>query len=180
MAYLLALMEPAADPQDIDEWRIVVPRLSQLPANSTARKIMLNKFMLLILVLLVAFILLMLLFPRMNYRPMPEGLCKAALQDKPNWVSSMVDKDNEHYIEALGKINLDTLSQCLKDSGVNLTEQTSEKLTGFRRSHYFHFTDWFCITSDGNITSSATIGHSDLGNNRAWVSRLRKHCLDKA
>ena len=140
---------------------------------------MLNKLILMMLVLLVCYFLLMWITPRMNYRPMPEGLCTAKLQEKPNWVSSLVDKDDKHYVQNLGSIDLSRLSQCLKESKVIVTEQSEKKLIGYRRSRYFHFTDWFCITSDGNITSSATMGHSDLGNNRAWVSRLREHCLDK-
>lgn len=141
---------------------------------------MLHKLTVIALIILLTYLLMMLFIPKMNFRPMPEGLCTAELKDKPNWVSSLVDKGDQHYVASLGNVDLTKMAQCLKQSKLTITEESDQQLIGYRRSRYFHFTDWFCITNDGNITSSATMGHSDLGNNKAWVSKLREHCLDKA
>ena len=131
--------------------------------------------LIIVLVLLLAFHLFISKRPDFFYRDKPEGLCQAALPDKPNWVSSLVYPSDGHYIRRLPEHSLEKIVRAIH----RLDPKTYVVLhptyiEGYRRSHYFRFTDWFCIKEDGNITSTAAVGYSDLGKNRQWVEALRK------
>lgn len=128
--------------------------------------------------LLVLGLMYLALYPSVFFRPMPKGLCAAKLADKPNWVSSLVDKSDSHYIEKLPVATKKQQIQCLTHSHPRLviTEEGSA-IIGYRRTRVFGFTDWFCLTPNGDITSSATLGHYDFSVNREFVSKLRA-CLE--
>lgn len=135
---------------------------------------------LVVVILPVTWFVLSFFYPDLLLRPAPSGLCEGRLANKPNWVSSKVSKSDPHYIPPLPQTDKAELIDCintLPPKRVNI-EQVGEDMHGVRRTSFFGFADWFCITSDGDITSSATIGHSDMGVNRAWVTSLRK-CLMK-
>lgn len=111
------------------------------------------------------------------FRPAPQGLCQAALSDTPNWVSSLVAPDNAHYVKPLGLVDIAQLSACLKKGGLkSKLFQKGTHYHGYRRTKMLGFTDWFCISEKGEVTSSATLGYSDMGVNRAWVEQMRA-CL---
>jgi uncharacterized protein (DUF1499 family) len=118
-------------------------------------------------------------YPDFFYRDKPQGLCEAALSDKPNWVSSLVHRSNSHYVSPLPVTPLSDIARCIQrmDPQIYVVIH-NRRIEGFRRTHYFGFTDWFCITDNGHITSSATLGYSDLGNNRNWVTDLRQQLSD--
>lgn len=107
------------------------------------------------------------------YRGKPAGLCEAKLADKPNWVSSLVEPSNPHFVAPLSVGAFDHIEKAIKriEPKVYLLV-TPDFIEGYRRSQFFGFTDWFCINTLGHITSSATVGYSDFGNNRRWVNRL--------
>ena len=112
--------------------------------------------------------------PDFFFRDMPQGLCQAKLDNKPNWVSSLVKSDNAHYIKPLPVKAFQSVIPMLKTIDKEVViKQEDEHLIGYRRSWFFGFTDWFCITKEGAITSSATVGYSDLGNNRRFVLKLQ-------
>lgn len=131
---------------------------------------------LLILVIIGCIPLSMYLMPGINYRSMPVGLCEAKLVEaRPNWVSSLVDPSSQHYIEPLEANALPLLATRLKKQGgkIHIAHLDENYLLAFRQSPFFNFTDWICIRTDGNLTSSATMGHYDFGKNREWVTNIR-------
>lgn len=132
-----------------------------------------------VLSLVLLLILVPLVGPYWMYRPMPRGLCQGQLPDKPNWVSSLVAKDNPHYVKPLPAFDEKTLIACIRSQGLRkpFVWKKGTHWLGYRRTTFFGFTDWFCISEKGEVSSSATIGHSDLGVNRAWVEAIRD-CLD--
>lgn len=137
------------------------------------------KILLFLVVLLLLIILLMVLFPQINFRAMPMGLCEGQLpKNKPNWVSSLVAKTDSHYIHSLKFQDLDALIVCIKKQipELKLVQTDTRRVLGYRQSKIFHFTDWLCIQADGHVESSATMGHSDFGKNRALVERIRQLC----
>ncbi len=84
-------------------------------------RLVLMKILFFLLILLVIFIAVMHLFPQINFRTMPDGLCEARLDDKPNWVSSLVDTSDSHYIKPLEPRDPEQLAQCLSEKIKNLT-----------------------------------------------------------
>ena len=135
--------------------------------------------LLMVVLLLSIGVFVMSLFLSQNkgffYRDKPEGLCEALLPDKPNWVSSLVSISDPHYIASLPVDKLATVSAAIYQIDPKSYVLMHEHyLEGFHRTKFWGFTDWFCIKSDGNVTASATLGHSDLGYNRRWVENLRK------
>jgi uncharacterized protein (DUF1499 family) len=142
------------------------------------------KFGLVMLLSIAVFILLWIavsfFYPEIFFRAEPEGLCHGKLPNKPNWVSSFVAENNPHYIASLGKIESSKLTECIQShSGKRFSiKKEGSHWHGYRRTAFFGFTDWFCISSEGEVTSSATMGHSDMGVNRAWVEGIR-NCLKK-
>lgn len=134
----------------------------------------------LILVLLLGLVVaVMYLFPQINFRSMPDGLIDGNLpQEKPNWVSSFVARDNPHYVAPLNIKSFSHLSACIAAKFPEVTIQKSDasSLIAYRRSQIFHFVDWFYIHADGKVTSSATMGHSDFGKNRELVEKIRALC----
>lgn len=138
---------------------------------------LLSFFKFLIIVLLSALFMSLFLkfFPNMFYRDKPSGLCQGVLANKPNWVSSLVAVDDPHYIEPLQMIEFSKLSQAIElINPKTYIVVHPYYIEGYRRTDFFGFTDWFCITDTGQVTSSATLGHSDLGVNRRWVESLRQ------
>ena len=133
-----------------------------------------------IIIILVVIIAVFHLFPQINYRDMPKALCEAKFDnDKPNWVSSLVETDNPHYIKPFHSVDLKKLSQCISDhfSMVTIREVSENRLLAYRTSFVFNFVDWFCIEANGQVTSSATMGYYDLGKNRELVEDIRNVCL---
>lgn len=52
--------------------------------------------------LILALVVILYLFPQINFREMPKGLVEGQLpDDKPNWVSSLVNESDSHYIAPL-------------------------------------------------------------------------------
>ena len=138
---------------------------------------MLELFYLLIILLVIAFLVQVLLLkkPNLFYRDIPAGLCVADLPNKPNWVSSLVPSSNAHYIAPLPTASLIHTADVIQlIDPKTYTVIVSGTLQGFRRTPFWGFTDWFCIGEDGHVTSSATLGYSDLGKNREWVNHLRQ------
>lgn len=137
----------------------------------------------LILLIFFLYILSMIVFSGINYRPMPAGLCDGKLPNhKPNWVSSLVDIDNKHHVEPLPVGLLSDLAKCIKTSSPHVhivRVKDDESLLAWRQSPVFHFTDWICIRTDGNLSSSATMGYSDFGKNRQWVETIRNTCFSR-
>lgn len=134
------------------------------------------KLTLILLLVFGLFLLVFHLFPRINFRPAPLGLCQGQLPlGKPNWVSSLVPKTDSHYIAALPEMPLVELGPLLQKSIPNLTlvEVSARGIVGYRRSWWFNFVDWFCISPEGQVSSSATMGYSDLGKNRELVEAMR-------
>ena len=133
-----------------------------------------------IMALLVIFVLVTVVFyafPKLNYRDMPKGLCQAELDEqKPNWVSSLVDEQNAHYIKPLQIQSLSQLADDLKTQvpDLNIVQQKDGQLLAYRQSTIYHFTDWVCIEANGNVSASATMGRSDFGKNRQLVESIRQ------
>jgi uncharacterized protein (DUF1499 family) len=134
-----------------------------------------------LLLLVIVSLVSMILSPKINYRSMPAHLCEALLpEQKPNWVSSLVDSNNPHYVAPFKIKSLSTLADCLHSQFPKATitfVQENSHLLAYRQSRVFHFTDWICIKADGHVSSSATMGHSDFGKNREWVEAIRQRCL---
>ncbi|WP_226905657.1 DUF1499 domain-containing protein [Legionella antarctica] len=122
---------------------------------------------------------IMYLFPQINYRGMPEGLIDGHLPEgKPNWVSSKVEMTDTHYIAPLKAQSLAQLSSCIESKIPEVIIKTSDasQIIAYRPSKVFHFVDWLCIQNDGAVSSSATIGYSDLGKNRELIEKIRTLC----
>ncbi len=137
------------------------------------------KILYFLIVLLVVIIAVMHFFPQINFRPMPGGLCEAKLDaKKPNWVSSLVDSSDPHYIKPLEPGAPKQRAQCLFETFKNLTvtHVDDSHLIAYRQTTVFNFVDWLCIKANGDVTSSATLGHSDLGKNRELVETIRALC----
>jgi len=137
------------------------------------------KWIFIFLGLLGAVVALMYLFPQINYRNMPDGILNGKLDEKkPNWVSSFVAKNEEHYIAPLKINSLAQLSSCIRDKlpEVRIKKLDEKELIAYRASTVFHFVDWFCIHADGQVVSSATMGYSDLGKNRELIESIRTFC----
>jgi uncharacterized protein (DUF1499 family) len=137
-------------------------------------------FIVIVIVLLGVFIMSIFLskYPELFYRDSPVGLCEANLPDKPNWVSSLVDRKDSHYISPLSFNEFDDIRQCIYNVDPKSYIIVHPKyIEGYRRTNFFGFTDWFCIKDSGQVTSSATVGYSDLGKNRQWVDKLRSQLL---
>jgi len=129
-----------------------------------------------VIILLGIFIMSLFLkkFPNFFYRDKPEGLCSASLVDKPNWVSSIINIKDQHYVSPLPITPLANITKCIFNMDPKAYVITNiGYIEGFHRTKFFGFTDWFCIKEDGNVTASATIGYSDMGYNRKWVEELR-------
>ncbi len=128
---------------------------------------------------LIAIIILMIIFPKINFRSMPPGLCKGELpENMPNWVSSLVPETDEHYIKPFYNTPLPALAEYIVKCGpkIHITQLDSASLIAYRQSPMFNFTDWICIRADGHVSSSATMGYSDLGKNRELVNKIRAQC----
>lgn len=143
----------------------------------TKKKLHLVELMIVVVIILTG-VLIMSIFlskdPDLFYRDRPAGLCEAALPDKPNWVSSLVARDDKHYIAPLPFTPLDDLKNAIHQMDPKAYVVIHDNsLEGFHRTKFFGFTDWFCIKDDGNITATATLGYSDMGYNRRWVEQLR-------
>lgn len=129
--------------------------------------------------LVVVLVGVMYLFPQINFRGMPKGLVDGQLpEEKPNWVSSFVVSNNSHYIAPLKIESLVKLSSCIaaKLPEVKVQKMDESTLIAYRQSTVFHFVDWFCIHADGNVVSSATMGHSDFDKNRELIDKIRTLC----
>ena len=116
------------------------------------------------------------LWPQINFRDMPTGLCKGELNvTKPNWVSSTVDTKDDHYIRPLKIDSLLMVAKIVKRSQpqVTIVKENQNRILAYRQSTIFHFTDWICIEANGSVTASATLGYSDLNQNRKWVESIR-------
>lgn len=134
-----------------------------------------------IVVLLIGVLVgIMYLFPQINFRAMPSGLIEGKLPEaKPNWVSSFVAKTDAHYIAPFHVESLSKLSTCIKEKipEVIIQKTDSSTILAYRQSQVFHFVDWLCIHADGNVVSSATMGHSDFGKNRELIEKIRTVCF---
>ncbi|HHL3493823.1 TPA: DUF1499 domain-containing protein [Legionella pneumophila] len=137
------------------------------------------KLICIVLTLILTLVVILYLFPQINFREMPKGLVEGQLpDDKPNWVSSLVDESDSHYIAPLKVESMSELAACIdsKIPELKIQKQDASLLVGYRQSRFFHFVDWFCIHADGNVISSATIGYSDFGKNRELVEKIRSRC----
>ncbi len=117
------------------------------------------------------------IWPQINYREMPKGLCAGELNLKaPNWVSSLVANNDSHYITPLKFESLSSVSEKIKQNlpQVNIVSEDQNRILAYRQSVVYHFTDWICIEANGNVTSSATMGHSDFEQNRKLVESIRQ------
>lgn len=131
-----------------------------------------------VVLLPVTWTILSFFYPDLLLRSEPNGLCEGQLSARPNWVSSKVPKSDPHYIAPLPKVDKKVLIECIKHlppKKISI-EMEGDHIHGVRRTAFWGFADWFCIEPTGDITSSATLGHSDLGVNRHWVEALRA-CL---
>lgn len=130
-----------------------------------------------IIIILLCFLMLTLIlkkYPDIFYRDKPLGLCQAHLDDKPHWVSSLVEPSNEHYVSPLPVSTFASMANAMELIDPNTYILIHPfYMEGYRRTAYFGFTDWFCINELGHVTSTATLGYSDLGNNKRWVEQLR-------
>lgn len=138
------------------------------------------KLIWIVLALILALVVILYLFPQINFREMPKGLVEGQLpDDKPNWVSSMVNESDSHYIAPLKVESMPQLVACIerKIPELKIQKQEASLLVGYRQSRFFHFVDWLCIHADGNVISSATMGYSDFGKNRELVEKIRSLCL---
>ncbi len=146
--------------------------------GSQCMKMILTGLAVMILLAVLA-VLMMYLFPKINFRAMPEGLVNGRQDEqKPNWVSSLVARNNAHYIAPLAIKNLSSLAECLlkQDKNTTLVKVDESSLIAYRQSTVFHFTDWIVIDSQGQVSASATMGHYDFGKNRQWVEAIRASC----
>lgn len=137
------------------------------------------KFLYIVLAIILAIVVIMYLFPQINFRKMPKGLIEGKLpDDKPNWVSSLVNESNAHYIAPLKIETIPKLVACIESKvpELKLQKQEASFLIGYRQSRLFHFVDWLCIHANGDVISSATMGHSDFGKNRELVEKIRSQC----
>ncbi|HAU1152904.1 TPA: DUF1499 domain-containing protein [Legionella pneumophila] len=137
------------------------------------------KLICIVLALILTLIVILYLFPQINFREMPKGLVEGQLpDDKPNWVSSLVNESDSHYIAPLKVESMSELAACIesKISELKIQKQDASFLVGYRQSRFFHFVDWLCIHADGNVISSATMGYSDFGKNRELVEKIRSRC----
>lgn len=137
------------------------------------------KFIYIVLAIIIAIVVIMYLFPQINFREMPTGLIEGKLpDDKPNWVSSLVNESNAHYIAPLKIETIPKLVACIESKvpELKLQKQEASLLIGYRQSRLFHFVDWLCIHANGDVISSATMGHSDFGKNRELVEKIRSQC----
>src|SRR5687768_17072202 len=106
------------------------------------------KLLIIVLVLGVALVGVMYLFPQINFRKMPPGLIEGTLpNEKPNWVSSLVPHTNSHYIAPLHIGTIAQLVVCIgnKVPEVKIQKQNGSHLIAYRQSPIFHFVDWLCI-----------------------------------
>ncbi|HAU1192969.1 TPA: DUF1499 domain-containing protein [Legionella pneumophila] len=137
------------------------------------------KLICIVLALILTLVVILYLFPQINFREMPKGLVEGQLpDDKPNWVSSLVDESDSHYIAPLKVESMSELAACIdsKIPELKIQKQDVSLLVGYRQSRFFHFVDWLCIHADGNVISSATMGYSDFGKNRELVEKIRSQC----
>lgn len=137
------------------------------------------KFIYIVLAIIIAIVVIMYLFPQINFREMPKGLIEGKLpDDRPNWVSSLVNESNAHYIAPLKIETIPKLVACIESKvpELKLQKQEASLLIGYRQSRLFHFVDWLCIHANGDVISSATMGHSDFGKNRELVEKIRSQC----
>lgn len=137
------------------------------------------KIIAIISVILLITMGIMHLFPQINFREMPDGLIEGKLpKNKPNWVSSRVPVNDSHYVPPLKFKSLEQLSACIstKLPQVVIQSKDESKLIAYRQSRLFNFVDWLCIHADGMVSSSATMGHSDLGKNKELVEQIRAFC----
>lgn len=107
---------------------------------------------------------------------MPKELCAGNLKAKlPNWVSSLVEETDTHYIKPLKFDELSQVAELIKKKmpHVKIVQQDINRILAYRQSTIFHFTDWICIEANGNVTSSATMGYGDFGQNRKFVETIR-------
>lgn len=126
--------------------------------------------------LFAAFTMASYLFPQINFRQKPSGLCEAKLKDHlDNWVSSKVPAQDRHYIQPLTIQSLELIAKDIKKNQPNviIVEANDKRILAYRQSRIYHFTDWVCLESTGDITSSATMGRKDFGMNRALVESIR-------
>ncbi|WP_367607344.1 DUF1499 domain-containing protein [Legionella sp. W05-934-2] len=117
------------------------------------------------------------LWPQINFKEMPKGLCAGNLNGKkPNWVSSKVDKADSHYVAPLKITSLLTVEDAIKNHlpGITIYQRDKNNLLAYRQSPIYHFTDWICIEADGSVTSSATLGYGDFNQNRKLVESIRQ------
>ena len=129
--------------------------------------------------IILIIIVLMIIFPKINFRPMPPGLCEGKLPEKmPNWVSSLVPDTDAHYIKPLSITSLPIIAKYIEKCGtkIHITNMDNSNLFAYRQSPVFNFTDWICIRADGHVSASATMGYSDLGKNREWVTMIQNQC----
>lgn len=137
-------------------------------------------FIVVVIALLGVFVMSIFLskYPEFFYRDSPLGLCEANLSSKPNWVSSLVEPSDSHYVSPLPVNSLDAIQQCIyKIDPKTYVVLHANYIEGYTRTNFFGFTDWFCIKDNGQITSSATLGYSDLRKNRQWVEKLRQQII---
>ncbi|AMP90676.1 DUF1499 domain-containing protein [Legionella pneumophila] len=137
------------------------------------------KLICIVLALILTLIVILYLFPQINFREMPKGLVEGQLpDDKPNWVSSLVNESDSHYIVPLKVESMSELAACIESKvpELKIQKQDASLLIGYRQSRIFHFVDWLCIHADGNVISSATMGYSDFGKNRELVEKIRSQC----
>ncbi len=140
--------------------------------SSYMKNTVINYSLLILLFILSLTILTQLLFPTLNYRPMPTGLCEGTLSpSKPNWVSSLVQSSNSHHIAPLQGNTLALIASHLKKA--QIVDLNTSRLIAYRQSPLLSFTDWICIKSNGDVISSATLGYYDFGKNRQWVEAIR-------
>ncbi|HBC0468600.1 TPA: DUF1499 domain-containing protein [Legionella pneumophila] len=138
------------------------------------------KLICIVLALILTLVVILYLFPQINFREMPKGLVEGQLpDDKPNWVSSLAAESDSHYIAPLKVESMSELVACIESKipELKIQKQDASFLVGYRQSRFFHFVDWLCIHADGNVISSATMGYSDFGKNRELVEKIRSLCL---
>ena len=131
------------------------------------------KYLLIIVVsALVLITLNTLLFPKLNYRPMPIGLCDDNYtSNKAGWVSSLIPRSDSHYIAPFQHHSLSQIAAHITTAQV--VDLNPHYLTAYRQYSMFAVTDWICIRSNGAVTSTSTMGYYDFGRNRQWVESVR-------
>ena len=133
------------------------------------------KYLLIITIVTLVFLTLnTLVFPKLNYRPMPAGLCDSTYaSNKAGWVSSLLPPSDKHYIAPLKQNSLSQIAAQIKTAQV--VDLNTHFLTAYRQHSIFAVTDWMCVRSDGAVTSTSTMGYYDFGRNRQWVESVRAH-----